>query len=219
MSRPAPLFPLFAELETLDGVGPKTAQHLSQLGIERPRDFLFTLPYAGVDRRPVASIREVVPPTTVTVEIEVGAHVPPRKKGGPARVFVRDAATEFQLVFFHARADWLATQLPTGQRRLISGKIEIFDGIAQMVHPDHILMPLQARTLPPFEPVYPLTAGITQKLMARAVASARASFEAGGWSRMAPAGRKAVLQRLADLIETHALELAVLGVQIGRAHV
>jgi ATP-dependent DNA helicase RecG len=174
MSRPAPLFPLFAELETLDGVGPKTAQHLSQLGIERPRDLLFTLPYAGVDRRPVASIREVVPPTTVTVEIEVGAHVPPRKKGGPARVFVHDAATEFQLVFFHARADWLATQLPTGQRRLISGKIEIFDGIAQMVHPDHILMPLQARTLPPFEPVYPLTAGITQKLMARAVASALA---------------------------------------------
>ena len=46
MSRPAPLFPLFAELETLDGVGPKTAQHLSQLGIERPRDLLLTLPYA-----------------------------------------------------------------------------------------------------------------------------------------------------------------------------
>jgi 4-(gamma-glutamylamino)butanal dehydrogenase len=47
----------------------------------------------------------------------------------------------------------------------------------------------------------------------RAVASARAAFETGIWSRMSPAGRKAVLHRLADLIEKHALELAVLGVR------
>ncbi len=47
----------------------------------------------------------------------------------------------------------------------------------------------------------------------RAVASARAAFEDGRWSRMAPAGRKAVLHRLADLIDRHALEIAVLGVR------
>ncbi len=47
----------------------------------------------------------------------------------------------------------------------------------------------------------------------RAVASARAAFDDGRWSRMAPAGRKKVLHRLADLIEQHALELAVLGVR------
>jgi gamma-glutamyl-gamma-aminobutyraldehyde dehydrogenase len=47
----------------------------------------------------------------------------------------------------------------------------------------------------------------------RAVASARAAFESGVWSRMAPGGRKAVLQRLADLIDKNSLELAVLGVR------
>jgi ATP-dependent DNA helicase RecG len=171
MSRPAALFPLFAGLETLDGIGPKAAKLLSALGIERPRDLLYTLPYACIDRRPRATIRDVIAPATVTVEVEVGAHVPARRKGGPARVFVSDAATEFQLVFFHARGDFLERQLPTGQRRLISGRIELFDGIAQMVHPDHILRPDEAGELPPFEPVYPLTAGLTQKLMVRAVAS------------------------------------------------
>jgi len=45
------------------------------------------------------------------------------------------------------------------------------------------------------------------------VASARYAFDDGRWSRMAPAGRKKVLHRLADLIEEHALELAVLGVR------
>jgi gamma-glutamyl-gamma-aminobutyraldehyde dehydrogenase len=49
--------------------------------------------------------------------------------------------------------------------------------------------------------------------VARATASARAAFDDGRWSRMAPAARKAVLHRLADLIDRHALELAVLGVR------
>ncbi|MGV8953066.1 MAG: aldehyde dehydrogenase [Cypionkella sp.] len=47
----------------------------------------------------------------------------------------------------------------------------------------------------------------------RAVAAARRSFEAGKWSRAAPAERKKVLFRIAELIEKHALELAVLGVR------
>ena len=49
--------------------------------------------------------------------------------------------------------------------------------------------------------------------MEAAIASARAAFEAGHWSRMAPAARKKVLMKLGDLIEERALELAVLGVR------
>ncbi len=172
MSRPPILFPLFAGLETLEGVGPKTAQHFAQMGVEKPRDLIFTLPYSVVDRRRRASIREVQAPATVTVEVEVGLHFPARKKGGPTRVNVQDAATTFQLVFFHARNDWLNKQLPTGQRRLISGKVEIFDGVAQMVHPDHILPVGEAADIPDYEPVYPLTAGVTQKLIGKAAQGA-----------------------------------------------
>ena len=169
--RPEILFPLFASLETLEGVGPKTAEAMAGLGIERPRDMLFTLPQTGMDRSRRDSVREVVPPAVVTVEVTVGAHFPPRVKGRPYRVAVRDAQIEFQLVFFHARAEYLQKLLPTGQRRLVSGKVELFDGIAQMVHPDHVLRPEEAGDLPAFEPVYPLTAGITQKGMAKAAAS------------------------------------------------
>ena len=172
--RPETLWPLFGELTALDGVGPKTAQLLVQSGIERPRDLLFTLPTSGVDRQMRASIREVVAPATATVEVEVGLHQPSRSKGKPYRVIVQDAATSFQLVFFHARADYLQKLLPTGQRRIVSGKVEIFDGIAQMVHPDHVLPLHEAEALPGYEPVYPLTAGVTQKLMWRA---SRAALE------------------------------------------
>ncbi|MBL8562736.1 MAG: ATP-dependent DNA helicase RecG [Gemmobacter sp.] len=174
MSRPPELFPLFAELETLEGVGPKTAKAMAGLGVERPKDLLFLLPHSGTDRSRKASLREVVPPATVTVEVTVGAHFPPRSRGRPYRISVKDQSLEFQLVFFHARGDYLKTLLPTGQRRVVSGRVELFDGIAQMVHPEHVLRPEEAGELPDYEPVYPLVAGVTQRGLAKAVQAALA---------------------------------------------
>ncbi len=46
-----------------------------------------------------------------------------------------------------------------------------------------------------------------------AIAAARRAFDDGGWSGLAPAARKKILLKWADLIEAHALELAVLGVR------
>ncbi len=172
MSRPERLFPLFADLETLEGVGPKIAKALAGLGVDRPKDLLFLLPHSGIDRSRKASVRDVTPPTTVTVEVEVGAHFPPRTKGRPYRIMVRDVQLEFQLVYFHARGDFLQRLLPTGQRRIVSGRIELFDGIVQMVHPDHVLLPEEAGELPAYEPVYPLVAGLTQKVVAKAAHAA-----------------------------------------------
>ncbi len=170
--RPAVLFPLFAGLQTLDGIGPKTALILEGVGVEKPRDVLMTLPQNGVDRQVRDSVRDVVPPATATVKVTVGPHYPPKTRGRPYRVHVTDAQMEFQLVFFHAKAPYLQKILPTGQQRLISGKVETFDGVAQMVHPDHIVSLDEADSFPSFEPVYPLHAGITQKLMWKATRSA-----------------------------------------------
>jgi ATP-dependent DNA helicase RecG len=171
MSRPAILFPLFAGIETLPGVGPKIARAFETMGVTRPRDLIFTLPYTGHDRALKPSIQGLKPGDIATVEVTVGRHQKPPAKGRPYRVVVEDGWTAFQLVFFNAHADWLAEHLPTGQRRLVSGKLDFFDGIAQIVHPDHILRPEEARDLPAFEPVWPLSAGITQKLMAKCVAA------------------------------------------------
>ena len=168
--RPEILWPLFGALEKLDGIGPKSAQALEAAHIEKPRDLLFTLPHSGVDRRRRASILEVQAPAVCTVDVVVGKHNAPAQRGRPYRVMVEDAQTTFQLVFFRAHSDYLRKQLPTGQRRVVSGKVELFDGIGQMVHPDHILTPDEAEQIPVFEPVYPLTGTITQKAMFKASA-------------------------------------------------
>lgn len=180
--RPEALFPLFAGLETLEGIGPKTAQHLAQLAIQAPRDLLFTLPYSGIDRRLLGTLKDVVLPATVTVAVTVGQHRAPSNKGGAYRIHVEDSATAFQLVFFHARGDYWKRQLPEGARRVVSGRVELFDGMAQMVHPDFTVAEEDAHKIPRFEPVYPLTSGITQKLMYKATRAALARVpEIGEW--------------------------------------
>ena len=101
--RPEALWPLFAELKTLDGVGPKTAQAMEGLDVVAPRDLLLTLPHSVIDRRPRPSVQGADLPGTVTVEVEGLRHMPPAVKGRPYRIQVEDAETTFQLVFFHGR--------------------------------------------------------------------------------------------------------------------
>ncbi|MFT5799708.1 MAG: ATP-dependent DNA helicase RecG [Candidatus Azotimanducaceae bacterium] len=172
--RPAELFPLFAGLETLAGIGPKTAKLFPQLGIEAPRDLLFTLPNTGIDRRLRPSIQDADLPGVVTVAVTIGAHRAPRNRGGAYRIQVEDDQTSFQLVYFHARGDYLEKLLPTGSRQIVSGRVEVFDSVAQMVHPEHAVPEDEATDIPVFEPVYPLTAGVTQKMMFKAT---RGAFE------------------------------------------
>lgn len=68
-----------------------------------------------------------------------------------------------------------------------------------------------------FECISPITGQVLTRIAAgdaedvdRAVRAARAAFESGRWSRMAPRQRKKVLRRFADLIAGNADELALL---------
>ena len=170
--RPEVLYPMFAAAQTLPGIGPKIAQSIAAAGLNCPKDFLFTLPTGGVDRRFRETIQGLEVPTVATTRVTVERHRPARGKGRPYRVDVSDARTSFQLVFFHAREEWLRDQLPVGEERIVSGSLEIFDGVYQMPHPDHILKPGREGDLPAFEPTYPLTQGLTQKTMTKAVRGA-----------------------------------------------
>ena len=171
-SRPEILFPIFTDTKALDGIGPKLATTLASVGIERPRDLLMTLPSGVIDRRLRPTIKGMVLPAVATVTVDIGRHRPATGKGRPYRIFARDAGTEFEIVYFNASGDWLQRNLPSGQRRIVSGRLELYDGIAQMAHPDYVLRADGNPDLPQFEPVYPLTKGITQKVMGKATASA-----------------------------------------------
>ena len=181
-ARPEALFPLFAPITTLPGVGPKNAKLYEKLAGPRVKDLLLLAPVGLVDRRKRATVQGAPEGSVVTVEVIVGAHRPapglPRKGANrPYRVAVRDAELDFQLIFFHAHKDYLEKLLPEGARRVVSGKIELFDGAVQMVHPEHAVPPEEADGIPEMEPVYPLTAGVSLRMLSKVLAAAREALE------------------------------------------
>lgn len=177
--RPSVLDQLFAPATALSGVGPKLAKALDKLlGDEthaaRVIDLMFHLPTGAIDRRPSESIVEAPVGEVATFSARVTEHrpAPPTKAKAPYRIIVEDETGDVTLVFFHADVRHLLQTLPIGAYRIISGKLELWDGMRQMVHPDRILDPKLAATMPSVEPVYGLTEGIGGRVMARIAAGA-----------------------------------------------
>ena len=176
--RPNLLDPLFAPATVLDGIGPKLAKLLPNVvphdttGRDvRVGDLLFVLPHSIIDRRKTYLISEAPEGTVVTLKISIDHHQPPPPGKGkqPYRVYGHDASNEIALTFFHARGDWLGKALPEGSEVIVSGRLERFNGRAAMVHPDHMVPVARADELPLLENVYPLTAGLSGKVLRRAI--------------------------------------------------
>ncbi|MBC6407389.1 MAG: ATP-dependent DNA helicase RecG [Rhodobacteraceae bacterium] len=167
--RPPSLSPLFSELTRLEGIGNKTAQRLGAKGITRVRDMLFTLPRAGIEHR--RSVQGAALPATITVEVLVGQHSTLRTQGGGKarhQVMVQDACMTFPIVFFNINRRYLQRCLPPGERRIVSGRVELFNGMVRMVNPREILRLHEGRSPPGFAPLYEGTEGVPQKSMQRA---------------------------------------------------
>lgn len=170
--RPGILNSLFTDITALQGVGPKLAALIAKAAGPRIVDLLMTMPHGLVDRSHRPPIGETVMGDLATLEVIVDRHEPSRVKRAPYRVICSDDTGFITLIFFHARSDYLMKNLPEGERRLISGRVEEYDGGRQMTHPDYIITPENADQLPLFEPIYPLTAGLTAAVMRRSTQQA-----------------------------------------------
>lgn len=170
--RPEILFPLFAPLSNLPGIGPRLEKLLGNLTGPHIVDLLWHLPTGLVDRSKRVKVSEVQEGGLVTVEVLVDAHREPPNKRQPYRITCSDETGFLTLIFFHAHKDYLKKNLPEGEHRIISGRVELYQGTPQITHPDYIIDPKEADTLPLFEPTYPLTAGVTLKTMHKAVEGA-----------------------------------------------
>lgn len=170
--RPFDLDPLFRGLTTLPGLGPRNGKLVEKL-VNGPRiaDLLFHGPADFIDRRFTCPLLKAPNGKIMTTQIRVEKHIPNARKSLPYRVQCSDGSGSIMLVFFHAKAGWIEKLLPLNSERVISGKIEYFQGVPQMVHPE-VVTPQDRETLEDVEPIYPLTAGITNKVMRKAVKAA-----------------------------------------------
>ena len=160
--RPDILNPLFAEVEVLKGVGPQLAKPLHRLGLDRMVDLLFHLPVNWIDRKPVRSVSEADVGRIITVAVTPRDY----RQGGarsPLRIFAEDAGGDYLTLVYFNNPAWARKQLPIGETRIVSGRLDRYGQDLQMVHPDHVLKPDEAGQIPEREPVYPLSEGLTNK--------------------------------------------------------
>ncbi|MGK0266231.1 MAG: ATP-dependent DNA helicase RecG, partial [Maricaulis sp.] len=170
--RPEILFPLFQDVIVLPGIGPRLAALLSKAAGARVKDVLFQLPTGLVDRSQTTSIAEAPDGEIVTLTAKIEEHFPSARQGKPYKVRLYDGTAFLHLVYFHARREYLEKLLPVGETRIISGRAERFGSEIQMVHPDLVMSEAEAADTALLEPVYPLTAGLTAKVMRKAAAGA-----------------------------------------------
>ena len=158
------MFPLFADVTAVSGIGDKYAKLLGNLEIKKIGDALWHLPYSLVNRNLLPSLKNAKIGEINTIEITVIEHEAPKRKSQPYRVMCEDNyGNEILLCFFKAYVSSIEKNLPVGEKRFVSGKIENYNNILQMSHPDYIVK--NWADIPQFEPVYGLTAGITNKFM------------------------------------------------------
>lgn len=170
--RPQILFPLFTDIASLKGVGSRYEKLLQKLCGDKAADMLWHLPYSLVDRTYQPKIAQATEGRVATIKVRIIEHSAPKTKKQPYRVLAEDDSGEITLNFFKVYGDSIARNLPVGEERVISGKIESFNGMKQMTHPDYIVRPEEAGKIIGIEPVYPLTAGVSNKMLSKIIEQA-----------------------------------------------
>ncbi|MEI7611070.1 MAG: ATP-dependent DNA helicase RecG, partial [Rhodospirillaceae bacterium] len=174
--RPESLNPLFRPVGTLKGVGPRFAKLIEKLAGPVVADLLWHLPSGLIDRSFTPKIAEAPAGMVATLTVRVDGHAPPLNPRHPYKVRCTDETGLLELVYFHARADYLQRQLPVGQMVVVSGKVDRFHDTPQISHPDYVGPVDSEGGIERIEPVYPMTAGLPSKTLRKAVHSALADL-------------------------------------------
>jgi ATP-dependent DNA helicase RecG len=160
--RPDILNPLFAEIDTLKGVGPGIAKPLDRLGLKRVKDLLYHFPTGWTYRKAVKVADEADVGQNIIITLVIASHRSGGSARSPLRIHGVDAEGNYLcLTFFGRTGSWAKKQLPVGETRVVSGKLERYGDELQIVHPDHIAPSGTGKSVALVEPVYPLSEGIT----------------------------------------------------------
>lgn len=171
--RPDILNPLFAEISSLKGIGPKLAKPFERLKLARVKDLLYHFPANWTYRKQVSLLNQDDVGQNIIIRLVITDHRSGGNPRAPTRIIGSDAeGNAITLTFFGRNGGWARKQLPIGEERIISGKLERYGDELQMVHPDH-MEPVDSDVKPGLaEPVYPLSEGLTNKRLGQLTADA-----------------------------------------------
>ncbi|MFT8736038.1 MAG: ATP-dependent DNA helicase RecG [Zymomonas mobilis] len=170
--RPDILNPLFAEIESLKGIGSALSKPLKKRHLTRLKDLLFYLPTGQIRRikSDHADKRNVGASVVLTLTAQEYRSSSGR---GPFRIIAQDKSGEpIQLLWFGNHSNWARKLMPIGETRLVAGKLDIYQDQLQIVHPSEIVPLSEEHTIPLEETLYPLSEGLTHRRMGQLIRQA-----------------------------------------------
>src|SRR5262245_18729819 len=100
--RPQILFPLFADVGTLAGVGPRFAKLIGKIAGPRLVDLLWHKPVSLLDWSKQATVATAVEGDVVTLKLTIGEHRPSTHRSRPYKIRANVGAAFIDLVFFRS---------------------------------------------------------------------------------------------------------------------
>ena len=147
------------------------------VGGSRIIDLLFHLPRYFLERKKIEQITEEDIGKNVILKLRVVDHIPPIKgrygRKTPYQVVcINDKRQNVVLSFFNYKTpQYLKKILPINSLKIISGKIQRFNNDFEISHPEYIVEQNEGYKIPECEPIYSLTAGITNAFLTRLIRS------------------------------------------------
>jgi len=183
--RPQILNHLFSPITVLNGIGIRTAKLYNNLlsvrnvnkdeGQTLPKilDLIYHKPERFVHRKKFANLFEVQNGEFVTIKVTVEEHILPAKYNHPYRVRCYNPTGFISVIYFKSYNNFIEKKFPIGEEVIISGRVDRFNGELQMSHPDYIYnVSDKDIKVPEYEAVYPLTAGLSNKILRKDIGEA-----------------------------------------------
>ena len=168
--RPSFLYPLFSEITLIPGIGPKTFKLLESKIGKKVIDLLFHLPHTVINRLDNLDLKHCPTNSIITKKILITKHISNfYNSKRPYKLIGHCENFEIEIVFFNYKGQYIEKNFPVNSVVIVSGKIKRFNEIVKFTNPDYIYEVSQIDKIPKFEPIYPLTAGVNNKLLSKSI--------------------------------------------------
>ena len=170
ITRPSILFPLFSDVTSIPGIGPKIAANLSKKIGNNIIDLLFHLPHSVIKRLDTLELNNCPSHSIITKKIKINKHLPGYyNTAKPYKILGVCENIDIEIIFFNFRNDYLKSKFPISSEVIVSGIINWYNGKPQITHPDYIVKPENINEIPKFETKYPLSNGLSNKILRKSI--------------------------------------------------
>ena len=153
---------LLSDINSIKGIGSKTAKLFKKKNINTIFDLIWNLPRDFTDRTDEKKVNELQIGKIQTVTVHVKKYNFPRIRNLPNKVLCEDETGKLDCIFFNSHEGYIRKILPLNNKIVISGKIGYFKNRYQITNPTHIST--DSNSIKKVFTNYSLTDGINQKM-------------------------------------------------------